>query len=211
MSQKISAYSSENEKDKKKEEEEEEEEEEDDDEEEKEKEEEKKEIEKKEEKENEKIEKQEQSEKSEKISSNNDSQSQYSSEVYKNHNNTIQFSQIKEEINKTKEKRPKLMVMVIPKINKDLPLPLNTLYFFLELFAYEYGLKQLTDEDNKLVFYLMNINWLNELKLYYNYKCIEFIIKKELKENKTFLTRINDLLNCQFYSRNVCSLLIPYE
>ena len=191
MSQKISVYSSENEKDKKKEEEEEEEEEEeDDDEEEKEKEEEKK-----EEKENEKIEKKEQSEKSEKISSNNDSQSQYSSEVYKNHNNTIQFSQIKEEINKTKEKRPKLMVMVIPKTNKDLPLPLNTLYFFLELFAYEYGLKQLTDEDNKLVFYLMNINWLNELKLYYNYKCIEFIVKKELKENKNFLNKLNNLLN----------------
>ena len=88
-----------------------------------------------------------------------------------------------------------LMVMVIPKTNKDLPLPLNTLYFFLELFSYENELKQLTDEDNKLVFYLMNISWLNELKVYYNYKCIEFIIKKELKENKNFLNKINELLS----------------
>ena len=103
---------------------------------------------------------------------------------------------LKEDINNKKDKKvQKLMVMVIPKTNKDLPLPLNTLYFFLELFSYEYNLKQLTDEDNKLVFYLMNINWLNELKIFYNYKCIEFIIKKELKENKNFLNRINDLLN----------------
>ena len=41
----------------------------------------------------------------------------------------------------------------------------------------------------------MNINWLNELKSFYNYKCIEFIIKKELKDNKNFLIRISDLLN----------------
>ena len=140
------------------------------------------------------MEKYQQSEISENVES--DSQSQYSSEAYKNHNNTIQFNQTKEEINKSENKKgTKLMIMVIPKTNKDLPLPLNTLYFFLELFSYENGLKQLTDEDNKLVFYLMNINWLNELKLYYNYKCIEFIIKRELKEDKNFLNKIIDLLN----------------
>ena len=110
--------------------------------------------------------------------------------------NSIEINLQKDDINSNKDKRnQKLMVMVIPKINKELPLPLNTLYFFLELFAYENGIKQLTDEDNKLVFYLMNINWLNELKIFYNYKCIEFIIKKELKENKNFLNKINDLLN----------------
>ena len=107
-----------------------------------------------------------------------------------------QINQQKDDKNSNKGKRnQKLIVMVIPKVNKDLPLPLNTLYFFLELFSYENGLKQLTDEDNKLVFYLLNINWLNELKTFYNYKCIEFIIKKELKENKNFLNKINDLLN----------------
>ena len=98
-------------------------------------------------------------------------------------------------INFKERKYMKLMIMVIPKISKDLPLPLNTLNFFLELFSYEYDLKQLTDEDNKLVFYLMNIDWINELKSFYNYKCIEFIIKRELKENKNFINRINDLLN----------------
>ena len=41
----------------------------------------------------------------------------------------------------------------------------------------------------------MNINWLNELKSFYNFKCIEFIIKGELKDNKNFLIRISDLLN----------------
>ena len=97
--------------------------------------------------------------------------------------------------NQNQKRKLNLMVMVIPKINKDLPLPLNTLYFFLELFSYENELKILTDEDNKLVFYLMNISWLNELKVYYNYKCIEFIIKKELKENKNFLNKINELLS----------------
>ena len=97
--------------------------------------------------------------------------------------------------NNNQKRKLNLMVMVIPKTNKDLPLPLNTLYFFLELFSYENELKQLTDEDNKLVFYLMNISWLNELKVYYNYKCIEFIIKKELKENKNFLNKINELLS----------------
>ena len=103
---------------------------------------------------------------------------------------------IEENLDNNNQKRKlNLMVMVIPKTNKDLPLPLNTLYFFLELFSYENELKQLTDEDNKLVFYLMNINWLNELKVYYNYKCIEFIIKKELKENKNFLNKINELLS----------------
>ena len=113
-----------------------------------------------------------------------------------NKENSIQLNQPKEDKNSNKSKKnQKLMVMVIPKTNKNLPLPLNTLYFFLELFAYENGIKQLTDEDNKLVFYLMNINWLNELKIFYNYKCIEFIIKKELKENKNFLNKINDLLN----------------
>ena len=105
--------------------------------------------------------------------------------------------QYKEKINNNNKERKmqKLMVMVIPKTAKELPLPLNTLYFFLELFSYENDLKQLTDEDNKLIFYLMNINWLNELKSFYNYKCIEFIIKKELKDNKNFLIRISDLLN----------------
>ena len=119
--------------------------------------------------------------------------------IYKNNNNNndnIPQDKKKEDTNDNNQrKKQKLMVMVIPKLNKDLPLPLNTLYFFLELFSYENGLKQLTDEDNKLVFYLLDLNWLNELKTFYNYKCIEFIIKKELKENKNFLTKINDLLN----------------
>ena len=189
MSQQLSSYSSElnNEKEEEKEE--------------------KKEKEEKEEEE-EITKKKEESEKSAKVESNIDSQSQYSSEVYKYHNNTIQFNQLKEEIKDTKVvKGPKLMIMVIPKTNKDLPLPLNTLYFFLELFSYENGLKRLTDKDNKLVFYLMNINWLNELKLYYNYKCIEFIIKKELKENKNFLNKLNDLLNIT----NVSKLYEDYK
>ena len=125
-------------------------------------------------------------------------ESQYdnNSLIKNNPENNLKTNLQKEDINsKRSKKNQKLMVMVIPKINKDLPLPLNTLYFFIELFAYENDLKQLTDEDNKLVFYLMNINWLNELKIFYNYKCIEFIIKKELKENKNFLSKINDLLN----------------
>ena len=80
----------------------------------------------------------------------------------------------------------KLIIMLIPKTNKDLSMPLNTLYFFIELFGYENNIKKLTDEDNNLVFYLMNINWLDELKTYYNYKCIEFIINRELKKDKNF-------------------------
>ena len=139
MSQQLSSYSSELNNEKEEEEEVEEE---------------KKGKEEKEEKEGEEeeiTEKKEASEKSKKVESNIDSQSQYSSEVYKYHNNTIQFNQLKEEIKDKKAiKGPKLMIMVIPKTNKDLPLPLNTLYFFLELFSYENGLKQLTDQDNKL-------------------------------------------------------------
>ncbi len=69
----------------------------------------------------------------------------------------------------------KLIVMLIPKVKKDLPLPLNTLFFFIELYSYENSLKKITDDNNKLVFYLMNINWLDEFKTYYNYKCIEYI------------------------------------
>ena len=117
-------------------------------------------------------------------SNNNSKNNDFKNEMifYENNNdNNMVLNKEKKEINdndNNKGKKQKLMVMVIPKINKDLPLPLNTLYFFLELFGYENSLKEVTDEDNKLVFYLLNINWLNELKTYYNYKCIEFIIKK---------------------------------
>ena len=128
--------------------------------------------------------------------SNNDFKKNFLIDKNNNNNDNIPQDKEKEDSNDNNQrKKQKLMVMVIPKTNKDLPLPLNTLYFFLELFSYENDLKQLTDEDNKLVFYLLDLNWLNELKTFYNYKCIEFIIKKELKENKNFLTRINDLLN----------------
>ena len=89
----------------------------------------------------------------------------------------------------------KLIIMLIPKTNKDLSMPLNTLYFFIELFGYENNIKKLTDEDNNLVFYLMNINWLDELKTYYNYKCIEFIINRELKKDKNFFMKIDNLIN----------------
>ena len=95
------------------------------------------------------------------------------------------------------EKPKKLIVMLIPKRNKDLPFPLNTLFFFIELFSYENNLKKITDENNNLVFYLMNIDWLDEFKLYYNYKCIEYIIYKELKEDKNFVNRIDNLINNQ--------------
>ena len=91
----------------------------------------------------------------------------------------------------------KLIVMLIPKVKKDLPLPLNTLFFFIELYSYENSLKKITDDNNKLVFYLMNINWLDEFKTYYSYKCIEYIIHRELKEDKNFVNRINNLIDNQ--------------
>ena len=96
-----------------------------------------------------------------------------------------------------KEEPKKLIIMLIPKMKKDLPMPLNTLFFFIELFSYENNLKKITDEDNKLVFYLMNIPWLNEFKSYYNYKCIEYIINKELKQDKNFVNKIDNLIKNQ--------------
>ena len=96
-----------------------------------------------------------------------------------------------------KDEPKKLIVMLIPKVKKDLPLPLNTLFFFIELYSYENSLKKITDDNNKLVFYLMNINWLEEFKTYYNYKCIEYIIHKELKEDKNFVNRINNIIDNQ--------------
>ena len=96
-----------------------------------------------------------------------------------------------------KEEPKKLIVMLIPKTKKDLPLPLNTLFFFIELFSYENNIKKITDDNNKLVFYLMNISWLEEFKSYYNYKCIEYIINRELKEDKNFVNRIDNLINNQ--------------
>ena len=96
-----------------------------------------------------------------------------------------------------KEQSKKLIVMLIPKVKKELPLPLNTLFFFIELYSYENNLKKITDDNNKLVFYLMSISWLDEFKTYYNYKCIEYIIHKELKEDKNFLNRIDNLINNQ--------------
>ena len=96
-----------------------------------------------------------------------------------------------------KEQSKKLIVMLIPKVKKELPLPLNTLFFFIELYSYENNLKKITDDNNKLVFYLMSISWLDEFKTYYNYKCIEYIILKELKEDKNFVNRIDNLINNQ--------------
>ena len=96
-----------------------------------------------------------------------------------------------------KEQSKKLIVMLIPKVKKELPLPLNTLFFFIELYSYENNLKKITDDNNKLVFYLMSISWLDEFKTYYNYKCIEYIIRKELKEDKNFVNRIDNLINNQ--------------
>ena len=96
-----------------------------------------------------------------------------------------------------KEQSKKLIVMLIPKVKKELPLPLNTLFFFIELYSYENNLKKITDDNNKLVFYLMSISWLDEFKTYYNYKCIEYIIHKELKEDKNFVNRIDNLINNQ--------------
>ena len=96
-----------------------------------------------------------------------------------------------------KEQSKKLIVMLIPKVKKELPLPLNTLFFFIELYSYENNLKKITDDNNKLVFYLMSISWLDEFKTYYNYKCIEYIIHKELKEDKNFVNRIDSLINNQ--------------
>ena len=96
-----------------------------------------------------------------------------------------------------KEEAKKLLVMLIPKTKKDLPMPLNTLFFFIELFSYENAFKNITDDNNKLVFYLMNIDWLEEFKSYYNYKCIEYIINRELKLDKNFVSRINNLINNQ--------------
>ena len=96
-----------------------------------------------------------------------------------------------------KEEPKKLLVMLIPKTKKDLPMPLNTLFFFIELFSYENAFKNITDDNNKLVFYLMNIDWLEEFKSYYNYKCIEYIINRELKLDKNFVSRINNLINNQ--------------
>ena len=121
--------------------------------------------------------------------SSNKSNNKINNKNNNNYSNNISIN------NDNKERKLNLMVMIIPKVNKDLPLPLNILYFFLELFSYENNLKLLTAEDNKLVFYLMNIDWLNELKTYYNYNCIEFIVKRELKENKNFINRINDILD----------------
>ena len=43
----------------------------------------------------------------------------------------------------------------------------------------------------------MNISWLEEFKSYYNYKCIEYIINRELKEDKNFVNRIDNLINNQ--------------
>ena len=103
----------------------------------------------------------------------------------------------KSEMTELKEGPRKLIIMLIPKMNKELSLPLNTLYFFIELFSYENKLKKITDEENILVFYLMNIPWLDEFKLYYNYKCIEYIIHKELKEDKNFVNRIDNLIDNQ--------------
>ena len=96
-----------------------------------------------------------------------------------------------------KEQSKKLIVMLIPKVKKELPLPLNTLFFFIELYSYENNLKKITDDNNKLVFYLMSISWLDEFKTYYNYKCIEYIIHKELKDDKNFVNRIDNLINNQ--------------
>ena len=96
-----------------------------------------------------------------------------------------------------KEQSKKLIVMLIPKVKKELPLPLNTLFFFIELYSYENNFKKITDDNNKLVFYLMSISWLDEFKTYYNYKCIEYIIHKELKEDKNFVNRIDNLINNQ--------------
>ena len=94
-----------------------------------------------------------------------------------------------------KEEPQKLVVMLIPKMKKELPLPLNTLFFFIELYSYENNLKKITDDNNNLVFYLMNIDWLEEFKSYYNYKCIEYIIHRELKVNKHFVNKIDNLIN----------------
>ena len=94
-----------------------------------------------------------------------------------------------------KEEPQKLVVMLIPKMKKKLPLPLNTLFFFIELYSYENNLKKITDDNNNLVFYLMNIDWLEEFKSYYNYKCIEYIIHRELKVNKHFVNKIDNLIN----------------
>ena len=95
------------------------------------------------------------------------------------------------------EQPQKLIIMLIPKVKKDLPLPLNTLFFFIELFSYENNYKKITDDNNDLVFYLMNINWLDQFKSYYNYKCIEYIISKELKEDKNFVKKMDNLVNNQ--------------
>ena len=122
---------------------------------------------------------------------NKDFISNNNSETEKNNSNNQKIS----EKNITETGPTKLMVMLIPKVNKSLPLPLNALYFFIELFAYENNMKQLTDENNDLVFYLMDIDWLLEYKKYYNYKCIEFIIKQELIEDKTFITKLNSIIN----------------
>ena len=103
----------------------------------------------------------------------------------------------KSEKTELKEHPKKLIVMLIPKFKKELPLPLNTLFFFIELYSYENSLKKITDDNNKLVFYLMNNNWLDEFKTYYNYKCIEYIIHKELRENRNFINRINNLIDNQ--------------
>ena len=103
----------------------------------------------------------------------------------------------KSEKTEIKEQSKKLIVMLIPKVKKELPLPLNTLFFFIELYSYENNLKKITDDNNKLVFYLMSISWLDEFKTYYNYKCIEYIIHKELKEDKNFVNRIDNLINNQ--------------
>ena len=103
----------------------------------------------------------------------------------------------KSEKTELKEQPKKLIVMLIPKFKKELPLPLNTLFFFIELYSYENSLKKITDDNNKLVFYLMNNNWLDEFKTYYNYKCIEYIIHKELRENRNFIIRINNLMDNQ--------------
>ena len=95
------------------------------------------------------------------------------------------------------EQPQKLIIMLITKVKKDLPLPLNTLFFFIELFSYENNYKKITDDNNDLVFYLMNINWLDQFKSYYNYKCIEYIISKELKDDKNFVKKMDNLVNNQ--------------
>ena len=116
-------------------------------------------------------------------------------ELQKHKNEMLYQKSENSENTEIKEEPTKLIVILIPKIKKELPFPLNTLFFFIELYSYENSLKKITDENNKLVFYLMNINWLDAFKSYYNYKCIEYIIHRELKENKNFMNKIQNLIN----------------